>query len=354
MKKVMLNMNYNRKIEDGSCVVQCFELLFKYFGHDICSYTMLGMSECFDVRYRKLDYELKISAKVEINRSWHLERFLNKKSIFNITRSSFENVAHGLKYLIKSLNDGIPVCVGLNPYYVTYSKDYHTNYGGLFKNYHMLIINGYDLEKEEFYVIDPALDVEKGIIPFVDFKCGWNEPIGMRDNYVPYTYYKFYPKKEDKFENTKYKCMAEEALENFRTYEDNSIVEFMNEKFLQGKYAIAAMISDLKIMNFSGEDLDISVKSLQNIYDGIFNGIRWTRKSYYLFLENNVNYDNKEYIVTREQFGALFEKWSNVGMKLLFIIQAKKYENLRKIVEEITQIFELEQFLVKEIINELN
>lgn len=55
MSRKILNIPYDRKVEDGSCIVKCFELIFKYFGYNISSYTIMGMSECFDVRYRKMD-----------------------------------------------------------------------------------------------------------------------------------------------------------------------------------------------------------------------------------------------------------------------------------------------------------
>lgn len=353
MNKTFLDMNYTRKIEDGSCVVQCFELLFKYFGHEVNSFTMLGMSECFDVRYRCIDYEHKIPSLVSINKSWHLEHFLNQKTKFTIIRSAFNDVEEGLAYLFDALDKGIPVCVGLNPYHVTYSEDYHMNYGGLFKNFHMILVNGYDKDKKIFNIVDPSLDVANGIIPFSDFSNGWNEPIGMRDNYIPYTYYKFYPDDGCKYDSSMYSCMIDEVFSNFRTYDDSSIVEFIDGRYVQGKFAIESMLKDLKELDFNHEKMETSISSLRNIYDGIFNGIRWVRKSFYLFLENNVKYNSEKYSDLKKQFGNLFEAWSTIGMKLSLIIQLKKYKNLETVIDEMNNIFNLEQFLVSEMIQEL-
>lgn len=354
MNRIFLDMNYTRKIEDGSCVVQCFELLFKFFGYEINSYTMLGMSECFDVRYRSIDYKQKIPSLISINRSWHLEHFLNQKTKFTIRRSAFDDIETGFAYLFGSLDNGIPVCVGLNPYYVTYSEDYYVNYGGLFKNYHMVLVNGYDKEKKVFNIVDPSLDVADGIISFSDLTNGWNEPIGMRDNYVPYTYYKFYPENGYKYDSSMYSCMIEEVFNNFRSYNDSSIVEYIDGKYVQGKFAVESMIKDLKGLDFNKENMETSISSLRNIYDGIFNGIRWMRKSFFLFLENNVKYNSDNYSELKKRFGGLFEAWSTIGMKLSLIIQLKKYNNLELVINEMDNIFNLEQFLVSEMIKELN
>lgn len=261
MRTRILNVVYDHKIEVGSCVVQCFELLFKYFGYDICSYTILGMSECFDVRYRKMNLKKRDLSEVAINRSWHIEKFLNEKSPFNIQRKHFEKFDMAINYLYDSIDKEIPVCVGLNSYHVTYCKDYHKNFGGLFKSYHMVIVNGYDKEKMEIYVVDPALEVSFGVIKFDDFALAWNEPRGINREYDSYTYFKFLPKEESDFEPKRYTCMLNEAIDNFRNYYNTTMVDRIG-RFIKDAFVIEVDVAyDAKFVCDSAEFMDV-----KNVY----------------------------------------------------------------------------------------
>ncbi len=354
MNRKILNIPYGRKIEDGSCIVQCFELIFKYFGYNISSYTIMGMSECFDVRYRKMDFKNKIVSEIAINKSWHIEKFLNEKSPMNLQRKSFASLHEGMKYIYNAIEQDTPICVGLNSYHISYCEDYHKRFGGLFESYHMVLVNGYDLEKKEIYVVDPALDVKEGIIGYDDFYLAWNESRGIKRKYDPYTYYEFTRKEENDFGIKQYTCMIREALDNFRSYYELSPVEFMGNQYFQGHLAITSIIDDLGKMDFGKENYDVSFESLKNIYDGIFNGVRWIRKSFSLFLNKNVLWENSRLDTLKEEYGILFDKWSNIGMKLSIALKTEKFHNLEKIVLEIRQIQEHEEKLVNGLINELN
>lgn len=351
---VMLDVKPEKEIEDGSCLVKCLDVLFNYYNMNIHSYMILSISEIFDFRYRKTDYENGIPTVIDYNRSGRIEYFIQRKMNMIFIRKYFDSYKEGISYIFNQLNNKIPVCVGVNTYHLPYSEDYHKKYGGIFQAYHMMIIKGYDDNKKEFYAADPALNVDNGVIDFENFKLAWEEGNGIRKNFIPYTYYYFDVNKSYKECIGKKEWLIDIIKDNLQYYFYKEYELIDDEPMYHGLAAINAMKSDLFKLKGGQYELKFVEDMLNNIYNGIFHGIRWTRKSFALFLKKDTKHIKLISDDVINGFLELFDDWTGLSMRLYMAKSMKKADGFDRIIDELEKIKEKELYLVNKLLQQIN
>lgn len=335
----------------GSCVVKCMELLYNFFGFDMKTYTILGISEFLDIRYRRADFKNKIIPLFNTNKSMEIEKFINERLPLNVKRSCFSSFEEGMDFIKDSILREEPILVGINSYHLPYCDDYHTKPGGLFEGYHMMIIKGFDDEKKEFYTIDPALYVEDGVIIFDDFEKAWSDDNGIKREYVPYTYYSISLKSEFKYKDLS-RVIYDSAINSIKLFFDENKIIIFGDDFYRGQTALLNMIEDLKEV-MKCDDKYFRNEVIQTISDGVFHSIRWARKSFGLFLRNDIFKNNPKYDEQCKKIDDLFENWSEVYMRAMIALKTGKIERVSLVIDSMLKIIDKEKGIFSYFMEEL-
>lgn len=353
LAKKIIDIKPKRIIEDGSCFLKVMELLYQYYGYDISAYTLIGISQVLGTRYRPANFEKGVRPYLWKNTSAQIERALREKFNLYFTREHLANKEEAVTYIKNNICNGDPICIGVNSYHLPYCKDYHLNYGGIFNCYHMILINGFDSEKNVFYVVDPTFNIVDETIPMDDFILAWNDGTGI-GNYSPYTYFKLHKKNNISGDTSDFEylksCYLEAVSENIREYNRTDSGMYNDEFVYFGQGGMRKMCEDMRCVVNNNNNNDFSISILEDFYNNIFHRVRWLRKSFYLFIKNDakcVLKCNEDNVVN---LGKLFDIWTRIGMKLLMIIKSKHYNRLPTIINEIEKILDDENTIINNLL----
>lgn len=335
-----LQVSIGRDIEVGSCFVKVLEVLFRYYGFDLKTYSIEGISECLEVLYSKCDFENEIEPKIFVNKSSEIQNALNTKLPVHLQREHFNTYEEGIHYVKKEIDNGRPVCIAVNTYYLNYSDDYHTKYGGLFKNYHMLIVKGYSDENNQVYVVDPALFKDDESIPYDELKSAWDDGTGIEREYHPYVYYDF--KIEQPIENLK-DIIFQSFVSNLSNFFTDTKCNRCGIEFQRGIVGLQEICDDLKKLSKYDLNDAFREKAIDSIYQGGFHLIRYTRLDFQLYF--NEYFGNEIF----PELSVLFDKWTEFLTKLAIVTRLRKYENVFKCAEQLQEIINFEKELFQRI-----
>lgn len=336
-------MKLKRKIEDGSCFVRALEVIFKYYNYNMNTYTIITLCNVLDVKYRKVDFGKKQEAKVTVNKYKEIQEIGKNVLPMKFARCHYDNYDEAIENFKGKINDSQPLLVGVNPYYLSYTEDYHKRYGGLFNFYHMIVIRGLNEEKKEVYVIDPTFNKELVVLSYDDFINAWSDGTGITGSYFKYLYYDFQLNDKEKFDEEAE--MRKSIIRNIKLCFENEEVEIKEQKYITGFKGIEVLCDDLiKLSKYDQDDV-FREKAVESIYNGIFHNLRWSRKSFTLFMKDYSAMFDSRYEVFNDDLDGLFNKWTELGMKLFMILKTKKFNRIGKIVERIREITKFEEEL---------
>lgn len=348
MKKFLIDMPALRQTEDGSCFIKALEVLYRFYKYNLQTYTLLGIGEILDTQYTSIDFENNMSCDMFVNKSRTISELLNKKLAVKFFRNNFSDSREAYTYIEQKIFENTPVCVGLNTYDLPYCPDYHVKEGGFFNTYHMAIVRGVDKENKKIHLFDPTFQVELAEMDISEFIVAWSDNKGMR-GYEPFLYYEFYNIGEGKKQTGK-GIIRESCLDNINMYFDENEVEIKERKCFRGRKGLLQMCSDLE--SLSEREGGFVEQCVDNIQKGIFHGVRWSRKSFSLFLKHDVS-ENEKLISYPDEIDELFNKWSETAIRITMILKSKRYVNLKMLAGNIRRIINQETIIFEKILKDL-
>jgi len=324
IKGKLLEMTPFNDVFYKSCFFNAMFPILKYYDKNIFNYLIDDV-----LVYEFPDSEGNLELK-----------YLEKKS-FNMILENDGIEIYGKEYCedilvttIESLKDGHPVIITCDLFYLTIREDaynrHHWN--------HMMLVNGYDIEKQIFYVIDNKhrdnLSYEKRQVLFDDLKKSYYASIKI--NQDVFTYMEIFEnKKTERIFNNDFKNMRRCMIENQKM----SLVAAENSIYCLKNFVIkfAEVAGDEKQMNEKADGYMTSINHIINAKE-----VEKYRLEY-LFGKDMKQWKTADNIT---------ELWKNVRINLgryLFsgiyneIKLAKCITNLEKVIKEEQEFINLFQ-----------
>lgn len=320
---------------EGDCLMKCLQEIFYWYGYPLEAFKLAGITNCLNLQILEEDIG-KAASFFEIERINH--------KIINFKLIQGKNLEDSLKTLFEVIDSDNLLIALLNTYHLYYTEDYHKLSGGLFKSYHSVIINGYDLEKQVILVTD-LNEMQTSIeVNIEEFGLEWT-----------------YTKDATYFEPLKYVvCSRVENPANYcdimldsLKYSVNMYLSDMKKaqestENLQNIFALQKIMSD--VINDMYEEKQ-RVDILNNIVYSIFHFIRWSCKSrgyFFDFDEFKEVYDFSEIV---PQMHDLFDDWTLVYNLLNISIVGNNENRLKSAFMHMNETIEKGNAIVKGIAN---
>lgn len=342
----IIKVDTTRETDIGSCYVKNLELLFQYYGYDFRTYTIEGICQCLDVLYRPCNIETEQLPIIFVNKSYEIETKLKSLLPVSIERRNMNSFSEAKEMLKKEIREGHPICIALNTYHIPYSKDYHQCYGGIFKSYHMALVKGYSDEKEEIYVVDPALYVDHGVISYLDLEKAWSDGTGINRDYKAFVYYEF--NVCSKIENLE-AILQNSVRENLEAYFDCSSRKVWDILYQSGYAALERMCKDIKKLSDDVVRSEYRDKCYETIFNGMFHLIRYTR---WTFAEHSRKCF--EALPSELNIDELFQRWSDISQKFAVMIKLDKMDKICECADGLYELIQCEKTIYKEMLYIVN
>lgn len=335
MNRKVLDLNIAKEQIDGSCFVKCLQEVYRYCNKPITTTKIVALTDGLvfnteDVSQGKLWFHMKMDLLQGIMLEWR--------------RMSFGTLEEGLAFLKKEIENGRPVIMSVNTYYIRYTDDYLKLSGGFFHGGHMLVLHGFDEEKQIFIVSDPVFQAEAQTISYKELSLAWTYTKDAGD-FEPLLCYAYLPN-----DSKPYISAMRNALKNFavKYFEDDVRIEARHTwNQVRGISTLVDLLEEYMEKPFDSQ----TIQMLNNINYSIFHTIRWQKKSAGYFLSSQ---EFSEYEGLKKQgdyFKSMFEQWTIVSGMLTRAIQREDVKKLRRVREKMITLVEEEITHVEEILN---
>lgn len=322
-------------ISEGTCFSQCIQYILKCFlGDNFEPYIFLGLEDNLYVKYNKLDDAGREVGGISRNFLVDNIKIINSKINLNIEMKSFSGFNEAIKKIKDDIEKNKPTFIAVNPYYISYMKDYLKKPGGYFEFYHMCCIVGINEEKREFIMADLTKEFTDVRISFENLNLAWTFSEGI-DKFIPYLYYE-YDKKN--------------ILEIKNLMEVSKLSALKNLNYIiYDECNLKQIIVDLKTI-CEGKVNDCTRKIyLGNLFRGIFDILSWSRRLFSDFLKAfkcNRLKENSSYI---EEFYHFYKQWSKIGNIIYLGITNHSEKRLNSAIEKITKLLNEEVEVSKQL-----
>lgn len=339
MKKE-IDISFSLYSEDGDCFIKCLQEVYFYYKLPLTTSKIMGIINTLDLVYDSNELNQGLIYIDE-----------NMKNLDNlpikVNEVVFEDVERGLQFIKNELLNNRPVILSVNTYYLHYTDDYLKNSGGYFKTGHSIIVYGFDDIDCSFLVCDPTLNIARVSVSFEDMKLAWT-----------------YKKDANKFRPLCAYIFIENVELNLKKFLHQKLRENLMKYFVEMDCSERSSLNNIAGFNMWLKDFervtlseDISIlhkEILENIAYSIFHEIRWSRKSFSLFLKSEEFADiNKidEYV---NKFLNFFDRYTYAHNILVAGIYSNNLARIKNAYNEVINIINDEINCINNLLNDLN